>query len=261
MSPADIASAWIAGGVTSVERIKHGLTNESWLVRGAEDAVVVRISHRDTERLQINRTSEAMILDTVARAGIGPAVLLCDPARHLLVTRYLGPTWSDTDAVRDDNIERVAKLMSRLHALDAPAGAHRIDLARVVSDYLSDLDAHGQSTAGGAALQRRRAYEVAGVLEASSVPRLCHTDVHALNIVDNGELRLLDWEYAGLGEPLFDVASLCIFHCYSLQQRRLLLRSYAGRFEESTWRRLELACWLFEYVRELWLAVRSLTRQ
>lgn len=261
MSPADIAAPWLAGGVSSVERLKHGLTNESWLVRGGGDAVVVRISHHDSDRLQIDRASEAVILATVQRAGIGPPVLRCDPATHLLVTRYLGPTWSGADAVRDSNIGRVAQLLSRLHAIEVPAGVHRIDLTSVVSGYLSDLDASGESGVSGSEMQRRRAYEAAAVLESRSTPRLCHTDVHALNIVDDGGLRLLDWEYAGLCEPLFDLASLCVFHRYSQPQRRLLLQGYAGAVDEPSWRRLELACWLFDYIRELWLAVRSLTGQ
>lgn len=258
MSPAELAAPWLAGGITSVERIKQGMTNQSWLVRGAGDAVVVRISHHDPERLQIDRASEASILAAVERAGIGPQVLLCDPESNVLITRYLGPTWSDEDAARDENVVRVGRLLSRLHALDVPTGARRIDLTQVVSGYLADLNAHGEAVEIRTPQLQRRAHEAAAVLEASSRPRLCHTDVHALNLVDNAGLRLLDWEYAGVGEPMLDIASLSIFHRYPAERRRLLLESYGGTVDQSSWRRLELACWLFDYIRELWLAVLSL---
>lgn len=257
MSPADIAAFVLAEEITAIERIKHGMTNESWLVRTAADAVVVRISHPDCERLQIDRASEAVILGAVARAGIGPQILLCDPDKRVLVTRYLGPTWGEAHAKQTTNIERAAQLLRRLHALEAPQGIRRIDLTRVVSAYLSDLDAHGAASVAGPAAMRRRALEVAAALEAGSASRLCHTDVHALNIVDDGNLRLIDWEYAGLGEPLFDLASLCVFHEYSTEQRRLLLQSYCGPLERTAWYRLELACWLFDYIRRLWLVVRG----
>lgn len=258
MSPAELAAPWLAGGVTSVERIKHGLTNQSWLVRGREDAVVVRVSHEAPERLQIDRASEAAVLAAVERAGIGPQVLLCDPGANILVTRYLGPTWTDEDAASDENVVRVAQLLTRLHALEVPAGARRIDLAQIVSGYLADLDAHGEATQIRSPQLRERAYEVAATLEAGARPCLCHTDVHALNLVDNAGLRLLDWEYAGVGEPLLDVASLSVFHRYPAPRRRLLLESYGGAVDDSSWQRLELACWLFDYIRELWLAVLSL---
>jgi hypothetical protein len=40
-------------------------------------------------------------------------------------------------------------------------------------------------------------------------------------------------------------------------QREQLLSSYTALTELTTWHRLELACWLFDYVRELWMAVRE----
>ena len=61
---------------------------------------------------------------------------------------------------------------------------------------------------------RECADETAMQLRKGSTPSLCHNDVHHLNIVDGASLRLIDWEYAGVGEPLFDLASLCVYHRY-----------------------------------------------
>ena len=49
----------------------------------------------------------------------------------------------------------------------------------------------------------------------------CHNDVHHLNVVGGDELRLIDWEYAGAGEPLFDLASVCVYHGYDRTRREL----------------------------------------
>ena len=69
-------------------------------------------------------------------------------------------------------------------------------------------------------------------------------------------LRLIDWEYAGVGEPLFDLASVCVYHRYRRSQRERLLSAYAAPSEAVSWQRLELACWLFDYIRDLWMAVQ-----
>jgi thiamine kinase-like enzyme len=82
--------------------------------------------------------------------------------------------------------------------------------------------------------------------------------VHHLNIIDGGALRLIDWEYAGLGEPLFDLASVCVYHRYSAPQRDALLAAYASGAAMSG-SNFEAALWLFEYVRDLWTAVRALS--
>lgn len=260
MSPGDLAAA-LPGGrkVRGVERIKHGLTNESWLVSTDQDLLVVRMSNTSEQSLQINRASEALILGAVADAGIGPEVLLCDPERHLLVTTFMGPTWSDEDAAFGDNIVRVAAVLRRLHALSPPSGLHNVDLLKVIDGYLRTLDENSVYCAATVSAMRARAREVASMLQRDSVARLCHNDVHALNIVDTrAGLRLIDWEYAGLGERMFDLASLCIYHGYDKVQREQLLLAYTAVSDRIGMHRLELACWLFDYIRDLWTAVREL---
>jgi thiamine kinase len=260
MLPGEIAALVPgAGAITGIERIKHGLTNESWLVQSAAGALVVRVSNTAESSLQIHRESEALILDTVARAGIGPEILVCDPARHLLVTRYMGPTWTDADAVRDDNIVRIAEVLQKLHALKPPDGLHRVELRAVVNGYVATLREHGvRQTASNKALWSR-ACEAADALQRNPCACLCHNDVHALNIVRaRGGLRLIDWEYAGLGEPLFDLASICVYHNYDKDQRIRLLCAYDPAADQMNAGYLELACWLFAYIRDLWTAVRAL---
>jgi len=236
-----------------IEPIKHGLTNRSWLVSADGDRFVVRISDVESaEELQIDRNSEAVVLDLVARAAVGPQVLCCDPVRGILVTRYLGATWTEQDAHAHDNIERLAGVLRRLHALDVPAGVRAVDLASTVRGYIRTLDERGGHSTLTSAEQRERAGETAAKLREGSTPRLCHNDVHHLNIVGGASVRLIDWEYAGVGEPLFDLASVCVYHRYSKAERERLLSTYGAGSPQ----RLELACWLFDYIRELWLAVR-----
>ena len=244
------------GAIRDIEPIKHGLTNRSWLVTTDGDRLVVRISDASAEQLQIDRSSEAVVLQLVARAGIGPDVLRCDPEQGILVTRYLGATWSARDAHSNENIDRLAAVLHRLHALDVPAGVRTVDLASTVHGYLRTLDERGIS--GGLTLPALRdcADETAAQLRKGSTARLCHNDVHHLNVVDGDSLRLIDWEYAGVGEPMFDLASVCVYHRYQRSQRERLLSAYAAPSATVSWQRLELACWLFDYIRDLWMAVR-----
>jgi thiamine kinase len=245
------------GQIRDIEPIKHGLTNRSWLVSTDGDRFVVRISDVGAaEELQIDRDSEAIVLQHVARAGIGPQILRCDPAGGILVTRYLGATWTEQDAHTDDNINRIAGLLHRLHALDVPAGVRAVDLASTVHGYVQTLEARGMHSGLVTPALRGCADETAAELRKGSTPCLCHNDVHHLNIVGSDPIRLIDWEYAGVGEPLFDLASLCVYHRYSKPERERLLAAYGAPSDAINWQRLELACWLFDYIRDLWMAVR-----
>lgn len=257
MSPAEIAADALQIGVRdviTVEPIKHGLTNASWLVRCAHDTVVVRISNTAVGRLQIDRHSEAAILRTVADAGIGAPVLLCDPQQRVLVTRYLGPTWSEHDARQPAGIARLAAILRHLHELRPEPGVRRIAPLTVVNGYLQTL----AGTAFKEDLARsEHARRIATLLDGRGALCLCHNDVHCLNIVDAGGVRLIDWEYAGIGTPLFDLASVCVSHRYDESQRNQLLSAYA-RPDIACAEWLDQACELFAYVSELWTQVRGL---
>lgn len=58
-----------------------------------------------------------------------------------------------------------------------------------------------------------RALGILGALEARlwppPVPALCHNDLLPANFVDQGDrVRILDWEYAAMGDPYFDLGNL-----------------------------------------------------
>ena len=261
MSPVEFAAEGLGVALDTVDgvrEIKHGLTNESWRVRVGKEAVIVRLSRADERALQIDRASEAAILNAVAQAQIGAEVLLCDPSRHVLVTRDLGPTWTERDAHDRANFIRLAGLVRRLHELPTPAGTREVDLVEAMRGYLRTLDEHGHKSAVSMPQLRARGEEVGQTLAADARPCLCHNDIHHLNIVGGEQLRLIDWEYAGIGERMFDLASICVYNTFNREQRADLLRAYAVNHLYAQWNRLELACWLFEYIRELWMEVRAL---
>lgn len=246
-----------AEAILSCDAIKHGLTNDSWLVRTKSDDVVVRISNTAEQALQIDRASEALVLAAVDEAGIGPEVILCDPAQRVLVTRYIGDTWTEADAVQEENVQRLGQLFRRLHRIPAPPGVRRVELSDTLEGYFRTLEERGIQPELITKSLRERALQVALKLRENSAATLCHNDVHHLNVTDDGKLRLIDWEYAGVGQRLFDLASVCVYHKYDKMQREQLLSSYTALTELTTWHRLELACWVFDYVRDLWMAVRE----
>ncbi len=60
---------------------------------------------------------------------------------------------------------------------------------------------------------------------------LCHNDVYEPNYIatSNGDMYLIDWEYAGLNDPANDIACIICRYDYSFEQGEYLLKSYYGR--------------------------------
>jgi thiamine kinase-like enzyme len=83
---------------------------------------------------------------------------------------------------------------------------------------------------------------------------LCHSDLHTLNLIDRGDsLMLLDWEYAHVADPLWDLAGWSANNDLEGECQLDLLANYAGRpptGDESL--RMRLLGWLYDYVCLMW---------
>ena len=61
---------------------------------------------------------------------------------------------------------------------------------------------------------------------------MCHNDLLPANLIDDGQrLWLVDWEYAGAGHPLFDLANASANASFSDAQDRCLLEAYRGHVD------------------------------
>ena len=247
-----------SSSISSVEPIKHGLTNESWLVRTASDAVVVRISNRHEDVAADRSQSEAIDPRRRRRGGHRAAGARCDPAHHVLVTRYLGPDVDDPTTPR----RRTTSIDSRAAAAAArDCRRRRSARGRSAQDVSRAICARSMRTERAASLRRRRCSARRGAdarsCSGSASARLCHNDVHHLNIVDNGELTT---DRLGIRGPRRAVLRSRLrlrlsrlrpcssaSACWQLPGESRRLRSNVST----------LCCWLFEYIRDLWTAVRA----
>jgi thiamine kinase-like enzyme len=59
--------------------------------------------------------------------------------------------------------------------------------------------------------------------------RPCHNDLLNGNFIDDGErIRIVDWEYAGLGDPFFDLGNFSVNHDLTADEDAVLLEAYEG---------------------------------
>lgn len=239
------------GGLT---RILGGLSNQAWCLESDDGSWFVRLGHPAAERLGVDRASECAVLQVVSSAGLAPEVRACEPASGLLVTRFLrARTWGAEDARASGNLRRVAQCLRQLHALPIPGAARDVDYeaqARRLAAWLPASDSTAAILTGRAAVAFAR---LAGGRRARA---LCHHDLHHLNVLDDdARLWLVDWEYGGGGDPLFDLAGFLALHDLGPDATEVFLDAYGG-LPWSARERLDDARWAFDYVQWLWYRTR-----
>jgi thiamine kinase-like enzyme len=235
-------------------RLTGGISNSTWCASLGSERFFVRLSGEDDASLGVDRASEAALLGLASEAGLSPPLVACDPSRRLLVTRYIeGRPWSREEARSADGVVRIATVLRRLHALPPPRELAPVSFALQAARYEAELSAEGLppeprlAAAATAALAR---------LAAGAERRCpCHNDVHHDNVVDDGErLWLVDWEYGGLGDPVFDLAGFASHHVLDRERSAQLLDACAADVAPSEF---DDARWVYDYVQWLWYRVAA----
>jgi thiamine kinase-like enzyme len=231
--------------------IASGALNRCWRAETAKGPVFVRLARDDARRLGADWESEAALLAVAHRVGLAPAPLLTVPAAGLLVSEFVpGRALTRSEARSPARLAAIARLLRELHGLAPPSGIRRLDFATQARMLESQLDA-----AACASLATQAADVFARLASGQSAPVPCHNDVHAENILEHDRrLLFVDWEYGGLGDPIYDLAACVIHLALDAAQRDLLLDSYGADVAGA---RLRDACWAYDYVQWLWYRVAA----
>ena len=250
-------------GTPEIERVSAGLVNETYRV--VRDGIVyaLRLAAANSADRGRDGESEACVLESAAAANIAPVPVVRQPQHGLLISRWVeGRSWTAADVRGRENIDRMADLLRRVHALPLPSPAREMSPRKWIEHYAAAAAGSGGVPIWAAAAPLRTAADLR-LTELAELPGggpvLCHSDLHTLNLIDRGDsLVLLDWEYAHAADPFWDLAGWSANNVFGAELRHELLAAYAGRTPTpSEERRLWLLCWLYDYVCLLWCKVAS----
>jgi aminoglycoside phosphotransferase (APT) family kinase protein len=252
-----VAARHVPGtGNLDIQLSGKGLINETYRVLRDGGAYALRVPAANPIDLGVDRAWEARVLECACRADLAPALEYCDPQRGILIVQWLdGRSWSPADVRRESNLARMAQLVRRVHALPMPTPARLMSPSTWIDHYSV---AQPRATADlplMAALRQASAQRLAALAALPRVePVVCHSDLHTLNLIDRGPaLVLLDWEYAHVSDPLWDLAGWSANNDLEDEFKHELLKRYMGRTPaRDEYLRLQLLCWLYDYVCLLW---------
>jgi len=221
----DQVPAWQSAREIIVERQPGGLTNANHLLTVDGERFVLRMGGANTTQLGIDRRAERDAVLAVSAAGIAPEVIYFSLPEGHMITRFVeGHEWSVDEFKTPAVIRRVAATMKRVHALSPISGT--FSPYRDIEQRLQVARERGTSLPDHVDRCLDRMYEIER-LRAGAPQVLCHNDPFPNNFLDAGRVLLLDWEFAGMGDLFYDLASVC--HFFAPEQKALLLEAYFGQ--------------------------------
>ena len=242
------------------EPLSGGITNRNFRVRAGTHDLVVRCPGSDTELLGIDRDAEHEASLAAAAVGVGPEVVAFLEPGACLVTRFLAGRAPAEGELREPAVlSRVVAALRAFH--DGPPLRAAFSPFAIGEEYRRVALARGARLPAGAELAARVADEVRPLLvgpEHDPVP--CHNDLLGANVLLDGErVRILDWEYAGMGDRYFDLANLAVNNGFGPQDDARLLEAYFGPGAATSRRlaRLALMRLMSDYREAMWGVVQG----
>ena len=220
-------------GPISLQPLAGGITNRNYLVVDDNEQFVARIGG-ELLVLGIDRRNELQCHRAAESLGVAPPLVYGE--NGVLVSRYIPSRTLDPAAAQEPGLApRLAGVLRQLH--DGWDG--------VIGDILFFSPFQASRTYVATA-RRRGAVLPADIDEmlksvhdlsrtiAPYIPALCHNDMLPANVLDDGRrIWIVDWEYAGMGHPLFDLAGFSANCDYSAEQDVAFLESYRGELRRA----------------------------
>jgi thiamine kinase-like enzyme len=242
----------------STTELSGGITNKNYRIEVDGDSFVLRLGGTNTEHLGIDRQVERDATAAAASLGIAPEVIYFIEPEGYLVTRFIrGRPLPALEITQPQNLKRVADALKQIHALFPIPKT--FSPFRVVEDYAQTAKAHGVNIFPSNfdyLLSKMREVETAFSQEPFT-PQLCHNDLLNENFLDDGHLRIIDWEYAGMGDVFFDLANFAVNHQLNDEQNNLLLALYFGEATAKQLARLKLMKIISDFREAMWGMVQQ----
>jgi thiamine kinase len=258
-------------GSAEIHDLSVGLVNRTYQVDRGSRRYVLRLSTASPDDICLNRSWEAQLLQAADSAKLAAPLEFCDPQQGIVLSAWVhGRFWTEHESRQPTNIMRIARLLRAVHTLAIPQPAHVMSPSQWIQHYEAVLPQRLGKGACEARESKSAELPASPALRLEATRRLkrlgelphgpaavCHGDLHTQNLLEYGSsLLLLDWEYAHVSEPLWDLAGWCANCDFSVADRETLLTSYFEREPGGGEReRLELLIWLYDYICLQWCAL------
>lgn len=214
--------------IVDITVLKKGMTNRSFLFSCRNKKYIMRIPGEGTDQL-INRQQEASVYQTIRDKNICDDIAYIDPDSGFKITEFLeGARVCDPGSYED--VKKSMKRLRQFHELKLKVN-HEFDIFGQLEFYESLWEGM-PSVYKDYQKTKQNVFSLKPFIDSCTTEKvLTHIDAVPDNFLfvekeGKEEIRLIDWEYAGMQDPHVDVAMFCIYSLYNKRQVDRLISAY-----------------------------------
>lgn len=208
-----------------------GMTNLNHLVEVDGKRYVVRIPGNGTSAF-INRSEELFNLKIGSSLGINPELIYFNMKNGIKITREVEQAKTMIhEEINQELLEKVANIFRLLHTSEEKM-TNQFPLFTTMMEYESlALQANSHFYEGFKEVKEEVLKLQVEFEQTPFEQTPCHIDPAPSNflIAKNKKVYLIDWEYGGMFDALWDVAAFSLEAGLSLEQEHLFYHAYFGK--------------------------------
>ena len=212
--------------IYDIQSMEKGMTNSSFLFNVKNRRYVLRVPGKGTSEL-ISRAKEAHVYEVIDHLDIADQLVYINPDTGYKISRYYdGVTTLDKN--NHEQIEVAMGILRDLHSHELVVD-HEFNLFEQIDNYTRLVERNNAGYYDKTDEVKENFKEIKTLLDSIQKPHcLCHIDSVPENflILPDDSQRLIDWEYAGMADPLLDIAMFSIYSNYDEKEVDQLLETY-----------------------------------
>ena len=219
-------------GAKSIARLEKGMTNRSYHVELEAGHFVFRLPGFGTEEI-ISRENEYICNKIACDLDIDTPLHYFDKTTGVKISGYIeNPVTMSAGLLNlEKHIHMVAGVYRKLHNCGIDSGVP-FDVPDYIEGYERYIIKNGIGFYDGYEEIKLKIHGICDIYHKDPMSKVqCHNDALCENWIVGGEGRmyLVDWEYAGMNDPMWDISVVSIEAGMEPENDLKLLTAYLGR--------------------------------
>jgi thiamine kinase-like enzyme len=229
--------------ILSLELLRNqGFCNINYHLKTSKNSYILR-EFKSDKTVNISREFEYKIQKKAFKKQIAAKPIFFDKNKEFMIYEFL--VGNHKEKLNKSEIKSLVKAVKKLHSIKVHT--KKMNLKNELKQYIHLSSKKAKKSLDICKIELKKLEKYDEII----VP--CHHDLNPKNILFwKNSIKFIDWEYAGLNDCFFDLASICFEFDLNKKEKEYLLKKYFDKLRKKDILKLESYIKIYKHICKLW---------